>query len=168
MKKRYIILILSSILFIVILCIICIPMIQDAEKLKSKTYKINELMNCKSNNYEVTVTDVQIKNSNDYSGINDGTELVAVYLKIKNNGDSNLVFNEKNLKLINSNGEIIDNLIGSIREMWNGQRLNNFELAPNGEKTGYIIFLNNSLDNSNLTATYNCNDSWQYNISLTK
>lgn len=170
MKKRTIlkilIILIPFVFFAFILCITCIPMIEENEKLMSKTYNIGDTMICNRDDYEVTITNLKTLNSSQNNYISNGTELVAIYLKVKNVGSNDFKFRESNLKLINSNGEIIKPLIGSIREMWDGQRLNNITLSPSGEKEGYIVFLNNNLDNSNLSATYNCNTEMKYNIKL--
>ena len=168
MKKilKYALLVIIMLVFIYILYLICKPLIEETERLQSKTYKINDVMDCKSNKYKVTVTNIKILDHNDYIEIPKNNELVAIYLKVENYSNKDLSFSEKNLKLINSNNEEISPLNGTIQDMWSGNRLNNFVLKPNGAKTGYIVFSNTNLDNSDLKATYNCNESWQYNISL--
>lgn len=127
---------------------------------KKSEYSLNEPMYCENGSVSITVTNTARQNHSTYDGVNEGDELIAIYLTVKNGTDSDYSFSENSFQLVNGNGEVIKPLYGTIREMWEGERLENIKLASGGEKSGYIVFKNDIENDTNASLRFNCNSSW--------
>lgn len=127
---------------------------------EKNNYSLNEPLYCENGLVSITVNNIVRKDHSAYSGIRDGDELIAIYVTVKNGKDSDYSFSENSFQLINSNGEAIKPLYGTIQEMWEGERLNNVKLVSGGKKEGYIVFKNNIVNDNNISLRFNCDSSW--------
>lgn len=162
-KVSVIIIIIFSIIFVFCLIMAINEQIDKAQKNKiidKSEYLLNEPIYCENGSVSITVTNIAKQNHATYAGINEGDELIAIYVTVKNGKSSDYSFSENSFQLINGNGEIIKSLYGTIQEMWQGERLNNTTLASGGEKSGYIVFKNNIVNDNNISLRFNCNSSW--------
>lgn len=139
----------------------------------SKTYSVGEKLVCP--NYEITIDNVQIKPKgtyiDNYQYISD-PEWIGVTLTVTNISSSTKTFSSSNIKIINTNGEIIEHSVLTYN-IWGVELLNSPELISGGTKTGYIQFSNPSTDNSNLILTVDCSsglfdETVKYNVNISQ
>lgn len=117
---------------------------------ENKEYKVGDTISV--NNQELTVTNVQRNYKPKYGNAKDGQEYVKVTLKLENKSDQSIHIASP-FKIQDSNGTIE----GDHVEGWSmDDYFNSSEIAPNGSKTGSVLFEVPKGD-SNLTLIYEPN-----------
>lgn len=139
----------------------------------SKVYSVGELLSCPD--FDITVDNVQIKKKgasiDSYYVISD-PEWIGVTLTVKNKSNYKETFYSSKVKLTNSNGEVLEHAVITYN-VWGVPLLNSPTLEPGGIKTGYIDFVNNNDDNSNLVLNIDCrngllSEDVQYKVNISQ
>lgn len=137
----------------------------------SKLYHIHDSFNCA--NFTYTIEDVKYKyNGEEMKSLDNNTitdpEWVIIIMKIKNRTKDYKSMNISDYDLYNSSGRIIYHGFYNDK-IDNYSRLLDSKLKPNEEKTGYIQYINDETNNSNLRMQIKCDNMFKneyYTIDL--
>lgn len=134
-----------------------VPITTTTNAKDGKIESINKTIEC--SDVKINITRIQRITHNNYSSLNDGEELIGVYVNFKNTSDSDVYRNEANFNLVNHNGEVLKPQFVIKSGVFNHERLNNGTLVKGGSAEGYVIFLNDIENDKKLTLRYTCEDN---------
>lgn len=122
----------------------------------SKEYSVGDTLTCPS--FDIKVEKIEFKQKGtmvDGNKLIEDPEWIGVTLTVTNTTKKKQKFYSSDTRLINTSGEELKHAQRTYK-IWGSELLNNPDLKKEESKTGYIQFINNSLDNSNLILKVNC------------
>lgn len=132
----------------------------DNSNVYSNTFdenNINKTINCKEK--KVTIKYLRRATSNENQFIPENKEYVGIYVNFENKSNGDMYYGETDFTLINGNGEVIDTPYLALKNVFDHERLNNGTLVAKAQKEGYVIFINDLINDKKMQLRFVCEDN---------